>query len=134
MQSRFANDRLLDQLVPPLAVPMLLHGAGSFTEGPVWFADPQCLLGATSRTTVILVGRRRRGQHLRPKPSHFANGNTRDRQGRLVTCEHGPGVSRTELGRPITFWPTITGKRLNSPTMSSSSRTGPSGSRIPTMD
>src|SRR4029450_3931588 len=51
------------------------------------------------------------------KPSNFANGNTRDRQGRLLTCEHGGRrVSRTEHDGAIT---TVAdrheGKPLNSP-------------------
>jgi gluconolactonase len=51
------------------------------------------------------------------KPSNFANGNTRDRQGRLLSCEHGGRrVSRTEYDGTIT---TVAdrheGKPLNSP-------------------
>jgi gluconolactonase len=51
------------------------------------------------------------------KPSGYANGNTRDRQGRLLTCEHGGRrVSRTELdGRVATLVDAFDGKRLNSP-------------------
>jgi len=50
------------------------------------------------------------------QPSNYANGNTVDRQGRLVTCEHGRRVTRTEPDGAITVladrWQ---GKRLNSP-------------------
>ena len=51
------------------------------------------------------------------KPSNFANGNTRDRQGRLVTCEHGGRrVTRTEYDGSITvLMDSFEGKRLNSP-------------------
>ena len=51
------------------------------------------------------------------KPSGYANGNTRDRQGRLLTCEHGGRrVSRTEPdGRVITLVDSFEGKKLNSP-------------------
>jgi gluconolactonase len=51
------------------------------------------------------------------KPSGYANGNTRDRQGRLVTCEHGGRrVSRTEPDGTITaLAERFEGKRLNSP-------------------
>jgi len=51
------------------------------------------------------------------KPSGYANGNTRDRQGRLITCEHGGRrVSRTELdGSVVTLAERFEGKRLNSP-------------------
>ncbi|MGH8765005.1 MAG: SMP-30/gluconolactonase/LRE family protein, partial [Burkholderiales bacterium] len=51
------------------------------------------------------------------KPSGYANGNTRDRGGRLVTCEHGGRrISRTEPdGRVVTLVDSFQGKRLNSP-------------------
>jgi len=51
------------------------------------------------------------------QPAGFANGNTIDRQGRLVTCEHGGRrVSRTEHdGSITTIADAWRGKRLNSP-------------------
>src|SRR5262249_1891926 len=51
------------------------------------------------------------------RPSNYANGNTRDRQGRLVTCEHGGRrVVRTEYDGSITvILDKFEGKPLNSP-------------------
>src|SRR5205085_9793680 len=50
------------------------------------------------------------------RPSNYANGNTRDRQGRLVTCEHMRRVTRTEYDGSITVLvDSFEGKRLNSP-------------------
>jgi gluconolactonase len=54
------------------------------------------------------------------KPSNYANGNTRDRQGRLVTCEHGARqVTRTEHDGSITVicnrFDGVDGNPLNSP-------------------
>ena len=51
------------------------------------------------------------------KPSNFGNGNTRDRQGRLITCEHGGRrVARTEYDGSITVLiNSFNGKKLNSP-------------------
>ncbi|MBE3070243.1 MAG: SMP-30/gluconolactonase/LRE family protein, partial [Planctomycetes bacterium] len=50
-------------------------------------------------------------------PSHNANGNTADREGRIVTCEHGSRtVTRTDAGGKVeTLCATYQGKRLNSP-------------------
>ena len=50
-------------------------------------------------------------------PSQHSNGNTRDRQGRLVTCEHtGRRVTRTEHDGSITvLMDSFEGKRLSSP-------------------
>ena len=51
------------------------------------------------------------------KPSNYSNGNTRDRQGRLVTCEHDARrVTRTEYDGTITVLiDKFDGKPLNSP-------------------
>jgi gluconolactonase len=51
------------------------------------------------------------------RPSGHANGNTLDRQGRLVTCEHGNRrLSRTEPdGRVVCLTESFNGKPLNSP-------------------
>ena len=51
------------------------------------------------------------------RPSNYSNGNTRDRQGRLVTCEHGARrVTRTEYDGSITVLAdSHKGRRLNSP-------------------
>jgi gluconolactonase len=50
-------------------------------------------------------------------PSNFSNGNTRDREGRLVTCHHGSrSVTRTEHDGSITVLAdSFGGRRLNSP-------------------
>src|SRR5262249_52290143 len=51
------------------------------------------------------------------RPSHYANGNTRDRQGRLITCEHDSRrVTRTEYDGTLTVLiDRYNGKPLNSP-------------------
>ena len=52
------------------------------------------------------------------QPANYANGNTRDRQGRLVTCEHSVvrRVTRTEPdGRITVLADNFEGKRLNAP-------------------
>jgi gluconolactonase len=50
-------------------------------------------------------------------PAGYTNGHTIDRQGRLVSCEHGGRrISRTEFdGSVVTVAGTFEGKRLNSP-------------------
>ena len=55
--------------------------------------------------------------HVFRQPSHFTNGNTRDRQGRLVSCEQGTRrVTRTEYDGSITVLADkFNGKPLNSP-------------------
>ena len=91
---------------------------GVWTEGPVWFADMQALIFSdipnnrlmsydinTGHTTVFR------------QPSNYTNGNTRDWQGRLLSCEQGTRrVTRTEYdGRITVIADSYEGKPLNSP-------------------
>jgi gluconolactonase len=69
-----------------------------FTEGPVWFGDGRYLLFSDIPNDCILRWDETTGEtSVFRSPSHYANGNTRDRQGRLITCEHDTRrVTRTE--------------------------------------
>jgi gluconolactonase len=87
-------------------------------EGPVWFGDGRYLLWSDIPNERILRWDEETGQtSIFRKPSNHANGNTRDRQGRLVTCEHsGRRVTRTEYDGAITvICDNYQGKKLNSP-------------------
>jgi len=92
-----------------------------WAEGPVWFADTLCLLWSDIPNQRILrwsMDATGGGSvSVFRQPSNFANGQTRDRQGRLVTCEHGGRrVTRTEVDGSITVLAeSYQGKRLNSP-------------------
>src|SRR6201986_3654562 len=73
-------------------------------EGPVWFGDGRYLLWSDIPNNRILRWDEETGAaSVFRKPSNHANGNTRDRQGRLITCEHeGRRVTRTEYDGSIT--------------------------------
>ncbi len=88
-----------------------------WTEGPVWFGDAGCLLFSDIPNDRIMRWTQGAGVSVYREPSHYANGHTRDRQGRLVSCEHGTRrVTRTELDGSITvIADRYDGKRLNSP-------------------
>ncbi|HKZ08130.1 MAG TPA: SMP-30/gluconolactonase/LRE family protein [Methylomirabilota bacterium] len=89
-----------------------------WSEGPVWMGDARCVYWSDIPNNRILRWDEETGAVTTyRKPSNFANGNTRDRQGRLVTCEHGSRrVSRTEPdGTIVTVMDRHDGKRLNSP-------------------
>ena len=95
-----------------------LHTGCRWAEGPVWFGDSRSLLWSDIPNNRILRWDEETGQTaVFRKPSNNANGNTRDRQGRLVTCEHGTRrVTRTEYDGSITILADrFEGKRLNSP-------------------
>jgi gluconolactonase len=89
-----------------------------WAEGPVWFGDHRALLWSDIPNNRILRWDEETGAvSAFRRPSNNANGNTRDRQGRLVTCEHlGRRVTRTEYdGRITVLADGFDGKRLNSP-------------------
>jgi gluconolactonase len=89
-----------------------------WAEGPVWFGDGRYLLCSDIPNNRILKWEEETGAvSVFRKPSAFANGNTRDRQGRLITCEHGGRrVTRTEYDGTISVVADrYDGRRLNSP-------------------
>ncbi|WP_454687855.1 SMP-30/gluconolactonase/LRE family protein [Agrobacterium leguminum] len=94
-----------------------LYSGCRWAEGPVWFADLNCLLFSDIPNERMLRWVPDGGISVFRQPSNFTNGNTRDRQGRLVSCEHGGRrVTRTEVDGSITVLAdSYGGKRLNSP-------------------
>jgi gluconolactonase len=89
-----------------------------WAEGPVWFGDGRFLLWSDIPNNRIMRWDEESGAvSVFRKPSNNANGNTRDRQGRLLTCEHDSRrVTRTEYDGAITvIADSYDGKPLNSP-------------------
>jgi gluconolactonase len=89
-----------------------------WTEGPQWFGDGRYLLFSDIPNNRILRWDETTGATSEfRKPSHHANGLARDRQGRLLTCEHGARrITRTEYDGRITVLAShYQGKPLNSP-------------------
>jgi gluconolactonase len=87
-------------------------------EGPVWFGDGRYLLWSDIPNNRIMKWDEETGRvSVFRRPSNNANGNTRDRQGRLLTCEHDTRrVTRTEYDGSITvIADRFDGKPLNSP-------------------
>ena len=91
---------------------------GRWTEGPVWFGDGRFLLWSDIPNDRMLRWSEETGTvSVFRSPSNNSNGNTRDRQGRLITCEHrARRVTRTEHDGNITVLiDQFEGKRLNAP-------------------
>ncbi|MFD4836583.1 SMP-30/gluconolactonase/LRE family protein [Achromobacter sp. NPDC058515] len=111
------DPRFLKYRIGNAAVERLATGI-RYGEGPVWFGDGRCLLWSDIPNNRIMRWDEESGAvSVYRKPSGFANGNTRDRQGRLVSCEHGGRrVVRTEYDGTLTVLADqFHGKRLNSP-------------------
>ena len=111
-------DPSFDALRLPLASVERLATGFRWCEGPVWFGDGRYLLWSDIPNNRMMRWDEVTGG-VSPfrEPSNFANGHTRDRQGRLVSCEHGGRrITRTEYDGSITvLMDRYDGKRLNSP-------------------
>jgi gluconolactonase len=89
-----------------------------WAEGPVYFRDGGYLIFSDIPNNRMLRWLEEDG-HLSVfrAPSHYTNGNTRDREGRLISCEHDTRrVTRTELNGTITVLiDRFEGEPLNAP-------------------
>ena len=88
-----------------------------FTEGPVWFAEERSLLFSDIPANRILKLTNSGRVTTFRQPSGNSNGLTRDRDGRLIACEHGNRrVTRTEKdGTMSVLADRYQDKKLNSP-------------------
>jgi gluconolactonase len=90
-----------------------------WAEGPVYFPDGGYVLVSDIPNNRIMKYSEKDGTFsVFRANANWANGNTRDRQGRLVTCEHSVTrrVTRTEKDGKITVLAdSFEGKRLNAP-------------------
>jgi gluconolactonase len=112
LDPRFATYRLGNAAVERLA------SGFRWAEGPVWFGDGGYLLFSDIPNNRIMRWLEDTGElSVFRSPSHYSNGHTRDRQGRLITCEHDSRrVTRTEYDGSITvLMDHFQGKPLNAP-------------------
>ncbi len=89
-----------------------------WAEGPVYFRDGGYLLWSDIPNNRMMRWLEEDGHvSVFRAPSNYSNGNTRDREGRLVTCEHDARrVTRTEHdGRITVLMDSYDGKKLNAP-------------------
>lgn len=110
------DERFRHFIVPSAALEEL-DSSCRWAEGPVWFADANALLWSDIPNQRLMRWVPDGGISVFRSQTNFINGNTRDRQGRLVSCEHGGRrVIRTEIDGSITVMADrYKGKRLNSP-------------------
>lgn len=111
-------DASFNQFRLPLASVEQLASGCRWSEGPVYVGDGRYVLWSDIPNDRILKWEEETGAvSVFRKTSNNANGNTRDRQGRLVTCEHrGRRVTRTEYDGSVTVLMNhYQGHRLNSP-------------------
>ena len=112
LDPRFLKYRVMNASIERLATGF------RWCEGPVWMGDTRQLIWSDIPNDRLMRWDDASGAvSVLRQPSQQANGNTRDRQGRLITCEHlGRRVTRTEYDGSLTvIADRYQGKRLNSP-------------------
>ena len=112
-----ANSAEFARLFPADAVLVTLAGGFQFLEGPVWYPAGGGLVFSDIPANRMWRWTPETGPLPFRDPSRHANGNTLDRQGRLLTCEHaGRRVVRQEPDGTLTVLADCyQGRRLNSP-------------------
>ena len=112
-----SHDPRFDKLVLFNAELELLAEGFRWLEGPVWFGDHRCLLFSDIPSNRTLRWSEQHGISVFREPSEFANGQTRDHQGRLISCHHRSRcLTRLEHdGSSTTLVSHADGRRLNAP-------------------
>ena len=110
----FAKYRIYSSTVEQVASGTL------WAEGPAYFPEHggYLLVSDIPNNRIMKYSEKDGSFTVFRKPANYANGNVRDRQGRLITCEHSVTrrVTRTEKNGKITVLAdNYEGKRLNAP-------------------
>lgn len=109
---RFAKYKVINAAVERL------YTGTRWAEGPVWFGDGRYLVFSDIPNNRMLRWQEETGEvSIFRSPSNYSNGNCRDGQGRLLTCEHDTRrLTRTEYDGAVTvLMDRFRGKMLNAP-------------------
>jgi gluconolactonase len=115
--STSGSDARLDDLIERAAAPECIASGFIFVEGPAWHAGLRSLVFSDIIGDTLYGWNGPNNVVVLRRPSHMANGNAWDHEGRLLTCEHATSrVSRTHAdGRYEVLASHYTGRELNSP-------------------
>ena len=110
------DERLLEVLDADSRLETVAEGF-EFIEGPIWHPVDHHLIFSDIIGDAMYCWRQGEGVGLFRRPSHMANGNTYDRKGCILTCEHATSrVTRTgQNGRIEVLASHYLDKELNSP-------------------
>ncbi|QJW83632.1 SMP-30/gluconolactonase/LRE family protein [Ramlibacter terrae] len=108
----FARYRIYSSTLEQVATGM------RWAEGPVYFPEGYVLVSDIPNNRIMKFDEKTGAFTVFRANAGWANGNARDRRGRLITCEHSVArrVVRTERdGRITVLADSFEGKRLNAP-------------------
>ena len=109
-------DPRFDKYRAGAAVVERLYTGSRWAEGPVWFGDLRCLLWSDIPNDRMLRWTEETGEvSVFRSPANNCNGNTRDLQGRLITCERRRVVRTEPNGSVTVLVDSVDGVPINSP-------------------
>ncbi|MBV6622553.1 MAG: SMP-30/gluconolactonase/LRE family protein [Rivularia sp. (in: Bacteria)] len=110
------DQRILSLINPDATVVKIAEGE-IHSEGPVYFQEDDSVVWSDVNANCLFRWSASDGVSIIRKPSHYQNGNYRDRKGRIVACSHGDrGIVRRERdGQWNILVDRYQGNRLNSP-------------------
>lgn len=115
MSIQIQDKRLLD-IVDENQEREVISEAFDFTEGPIWHPGERHVTFSDIPASRIYRWSEEGGVTIYREPTNMANGNTYDRQGRILTCEHASSrVTRDDKGVVEVVASHYEGKELNSP-------------------
>ena len=112
-----AYDLRFNALLQKNSILECLTSLAVWAEGPVWLPREDTVVFSDVKANRMYRWERSGKVAVFREQSNYANGNTLDRQGRLISCEHGRrGISRTDTdGVARILVDRFDGKRFNSP-------------------
>jgi gluconolactonase len=116
MEIELRNERFAQVIDTDAKLEQVVSGY-EFLEGPVWHPKEKHLIFSDIVGNTMYRWSAEDGASVFRKPSNMANGNTYDRRGRLLTCEHATSVvTRSESNGSTEIMAShYQGKELNSP-------------------
>jgi gluconolactonase len=110
------KDPRMEAVIAATAPRELIADTFNFTEGPIWHPREHHLTFSDIPENRLYRYSEKAGVSIYRQPSNQANGNTYDRTGRILTCEHGTSrVVREDEGKLSILASHYQGKELNSP-------------------
>ncbi|HEY59632.1 MAG TPA: SMP-30/gluconolactonase/LRE family protein [Anaerolineae bacterium] len=110
------KDPKFEQLINLDANLEIIGSGFEFTEGPVWHARQKCLYFSDIPANTLYRYSEVDGVTVFKKPSHFSNGLTLTKEGKIIACEHQRrAITLQTNGEFIILAYRYQGKRLNSP-------------------
>ena len=112
-----AYDLRFNALLQKNSILECLTSLAVWAEGPVWLPREDAVVFSDVKANRMYRWERSGKVAVFREQSNYANGNTLDRQSRLISCEHGRrGISRTDAdGVARILVDRFDGKRFNSP-------------------